>query len=148
MYNEIVLIILVQLIKRGGDEVFSINLQSRQPISEQLYTRINQLISLGALKPGEKLPTVRALATSIGINPNTAAKAYQMLERDGIIYTVVGKGSFVRDDVDINRQKKDMILIELKQVVEKAYSAGITPEEIAQVIGTNYIDHMGGIEDA
>ena len=71
-----------------------------------------------------------------------------MLERDGIIYTVVGKGSFVREDVDINRQKKDMILTELKQVVEKAYSAGITPEEIAQVIGTNYIDHMGGIEDA
>ena len=87
--------------------MFSINYQSREPIYEQLYSNIIRLISMGVYTPNEKLPTVRALASQLGINPNTVSKAYQMLEQNGYIYSAVGKGSFVADSsVLISIQKE------------------------------------------
>lgn len=75
--------------------MLTIDLQSRQPIYEQLIYRMSELVALGALAPGEQLPSVRALARDLGINPNTVQKAYQELERRGVICSVAGKGSFI-----------------------------------------------------
>lgn len=79
--------------------MIKIDLQSRTPIYEQLQEQILRLSLLGVLDQNELLPSVRALAREIGVNPNTVAKAYQELERQGIIYTVPGRGSFVSPDV-------------------------------------------------
>ena len=79
--------------------MIKIDLQSRTPIYEQLQEQILRLSLLGVLDQNEQLPSVRALAREIGVNPNTVAKAYQELERQGIIYTVPGRGSFVSPDV-------------------------------------------------
>lgn len=88
--------------------MFVINPQSRLPIFEQVKAQILEFISLGILAPNDKLPSVRALATELSINPNTVAKAYQELELQGYLYTIQGKGCFVNDNhlEDVIRQVK------------------------------------------
>jgi len=66
--------------------MFDIDLQSRIPIYEQLYKKIVELIMKKELNSNDKLPSVRELAKELGVNPNTVSKAFQMLERDKIIY--------------------------------------------------------------
>ncbi|MDE7105076.1 MAG: GntR family transcriptional regulator [Ruminococcus sp.] len=75
--------------------MFSIDLTSRIPIYEQIYTKIIELAISGTLSENDQLPSVRNLAKDTGVNPNTVAKAYQELERKGVIYSVPGRGSFI-----------------------------------------------------
>jgi GntR family transcriptional regulator len=70
-------------------------LRNPKPIYEQIKDNIKQLIITGALKQDEKLPSVRELAQTTSINPNTIQKAYRDLESEGFIYTVTGRGNFV-----------------------------------------------------
>ena len=77
--------------------MFDIDLQSRTPIYEQLYRRVTELVVKRQLAPGDKLPSVRELAKSLGVNPNTVSKAFQSLERDGVIYSLPGRGSFISE---------------------------------------------------
>ena len=77
--------------------MFQINPASRIPLYEQIYNNIIKLASAGVMNPKDKLPAVRTLATQLGINPNTVAKAYRQLENDGYIYSTVGVGSFLSD---------------------------------------------------
>mgnify|MGYP001377179432 FL=1 len=72
-----------------------IDYKSGLPIYEQVYNGILRLAALGVLKPGDQLPSVRAVAAQAGGNPNTVQKAYAMLERDGAIQSVPGRGSFL-----------------------------------------------------
>ena len=67
--------------------MIQIDLQSRVPLYEQLQEQIIRLSMLGILDENQQLPSVRALAREVGVNPNTVAKAYQQLEQQGIIYT-------------------------------------------------------------
>lgn len=75
--------------------MFTIDLTSRTPIYEQIYTKIIDLVLSGKLTENSQLPSVRSLAKDTGVNPNTVAKAYQELERNNVIYSVPGKGSFI-----------------------------------------------------
>ena len=70
--------------KIGGRIMIQIDLTSRVPIYEQICTNIIRLASAGVLKPGDKLLPVRSLASELGINPNTVAKAYKLLENETI----------------------------------------------------------------
>jgi len=65
------------------------------PIYEQLYHKIIELVMKGLLKEDDQIPSVRALAKELGVNPNTVQKAYQELERNGIIYSLAGRGNFI-----------------------------------------------------
>ncbi|MEG0505914.1 MAG: GntR family transcriptional regulator [Longicatena sp.] len=78
--------------------MFIIDTQSKLPIFEQLKRQILEFITIGVLSPKDKLPSVRSLASEIGVNPNTVSKAYQELEAQGYIYTEKGKGCFVSDN--------------------------------------------------
>ena len=114
--------------------MITLDLQSRVPIYEQLKEQIVKLSMLGILLPDEKLPSVRILARDIGVNPNTVQKAYQDLERDGIIYTVSGKGSFVAASEGTKAQIRAKAMAEIKQTVQKARLSGCTPEEILTTV--------------
>lgn len=118
--------------------MFEINLQSREPIYEQLCKNVIKLVSLGLLKPDEKLPPVRTLATEQGINPNTVSKAYQLLEKEGVIYSVVGKGSFVSSDISVVDKRKELVIEELTKILKKAEELGLTLNEINRVIDENF----------
>ena len=74
---------------------FQIDNASNRPVYQQIIDQIKRDIALGRLKKDEKLPTVRQLAGQLVINPNTIAKAYRHLEREGIIVTKPGAGAFI-----------------------------------------------------
>lgn len=112
--------------------MFDIDLMSNTPIYEQLYNKIVELIIKGVLTENSQLPSIRALAKELGVNPNTVVKAYSQLERDGIIYSLTGRGSFVakvNDDIT-----KKSIFQEFDNVVAKALQTGITKDELISKI--------------
>ena len=78
--------------------MLSINYKDPRPIYEQVRDALRQLILSGAIAPGEKLPSVRELAASLAINPNTIQRSYRELEALGLINTVPGKGAFAATD--------------------------------------------------
>ena len=111
-----------------------IDLQSRVPLYEQLQEQIIRLSMLGILDENQQLPSVRALAREVGVNPNTVAKAYQQLEQQGIIYTVSGRGSFVSPDVLSLQSLRQAALQEVLDAVDKALSRGVSPQQLLDAI--------------
>ena len=114
--------------------LFQLNPASGEPLYEQLEDMIAKYICLGALEPHEKLPSVRAMAGELGINPNTVAKAYRFLESENIIYTIPGKGVFVAD----SRAAQDFFLkkslSEFRRAVSKAKLAGVSEQTLIQTL--------------
>ena len=76
---------------------------SSVPIYEQIYKQLLEYITTGLMQADDKLPSVRELSSSIHINPNTVVKAYRLLEEQGFIYSLPGKGSFVSSKQNIKR---------------------------------------------
>ena len=108
--------------------MFDIDLKSRVPIYEQLYKKILELIMNGILEENSQIPSVRGLAKDIGINPNTVSKAYQQLEREGIIYTIPGRGSFI---AKLNHDNvKNYAFTDFDRIVSSALDSGVTAEEL------------------
>ncbi|MFJ7977957.1 GntR family transcriptional regulator [Peribacillus sp. NPDC096379] len=115
--------------------MFELDMRSRQPIYEQLVDKLKELIISEVLKPDEQLPSVRALAGQLTINPNTIQKAYRELEIQGYIYSVKGKGSFVNPTSLIkNSEKLVSVIKELKKLLSEAMYLGLKPEELIELI--------------
>ena len=114
--------------------MFDIDLMSRTPIYEQLYGRVIELILKGVLNEQDKLPSVRALATELGVNPNTVAKAYALLERDGIIHSLAGRGSFVAKPDTLLAQEH--VLGDFDTAVQHALRIGISRETLTERLQT------------
>ncbi len=110
--------------------MFVLDYKSGQPIYEQLYRSITRLAALGGLEENEQMPSVRALAQELGVNPNTVQKAYRMLERDGILVSVPGKGSFLSPDFAPVERKKQLALGEFDAAVARAADGGVTACEM------------------
>lgn len=125
---------------------FNINYRSGEAIYQQIYNEVVKEISLGLLLPQEKIATVRELATSLGINPNTVSKAYQMLEQNGYIYSVVGKGSFVADSSGKLAGLKESTMRDLKKDMTNAYHLGVAYEDVIDL--ANEVYNGGGNSDA
>lgn len=104
--------------------------KDRRPIYEQVIEKFQQMILCGILQPEEAMPSVRSLAMELSLNPNTIQRAYQELEREGYIYTVKGKGSFVDGGQDAVLRKRRELKEECKVWVEKALQAGLTLQEL------------------
>ena len=105
--------------------MYQLDLQNRTPIYQQLKEKILRLIMAGAIGPGDPLPSVRVMARELGINPNTVAKAYQDLEKSGLIYSVAGKGSFISGEETLDRQMTASVLDRFREAVREARSAGV-----------------------
>ena len=121
--------------------MFTIDLTSRTPIYEQIYFKIIELVIKGSLKENDQIPSVRNFAKESGINPNTVAKAYQELERNGIIYSLTGRGSFI---AKIDRKIiKEFILSDFDSSVHKALTNGAEPDELKGRINRIYNDIKG-----
>jgi GntR family transcriptional regulator len=106
---------------------------SAVPIYLQIVHSIKQHVATGRLKPGEQLPTVRELATNLRVNPNTVARAYDMLDSDNVITTQQGRGTYVRehpDNVHLTRVRQEQLKSLMDNTVAKALSQGYTAEEI------------------
>ena len=118
--------------------MFDIDLQSRTPIYEQLYKRVVELTVKKQLRPNDKLPSVRELAKELGVNPNTVSKAFQNLERDGIIYSLAGRGRFISDkNGDIIKQNA---ADNFKTSAKEAMTAGLSSEEMTDIVNKVFQD--------
>lgn len=114
----------------------TIDLKDRRPIYEQLIDQIMDLVLHGIMQPGEQLPSVRALAGELAINPNTIQKAYAELERRGITYSVPGRGSFVSADLDVvTDEHKNRIVREARALFEEARATGMCAQDFLPLIG-------------
>ena len=94
--------------------MISLNYRDSRPIYEQIKDGLRKLIVTGAMGPDEKLPSVRAMATQLSINPNTIQRAYNELEGEGYIYSVPGKGSFATGDPDADASRREDLREELR----------------------------------
>ena len=118
--------------------MITIDYQSKLPLYEQITQRFQALILRGVLKPDSQMPSVRTLAVELSINPNTIQKAYSLLEQQGYIYPVKGRGNFVSDSSALVQQKKDSLLDEFKRLVTGGKELGIRKAEYIQVIDRVY----------
>ena len=114
--------------------MFSMRLQGGSPIYEQLRERITELIISGEMKEGEKLPAVREIAKQLTINPNTVQKTYAELERQGLIYSVPAKGSYVSPRSDYIGTLSQQTSDEFSEAVKAALSKGLSKEELVRII--------------
>ncbi len=117
-------------------QYITVDLRDRKQLYEQLIDNIRKLILSGEIGPGEKLPSVRALAKELCINPNTIQKAYNELERQGVILTLPGRGSVVlAETVDLRKQQLAKVEEALTGIAREAVSTGITEEEFLTLAG-------------
>ena len=113
-----------------------INPSSGVPIYLQIINQVKYSIAAGALKSGDKIPAVRELASQLRVNPNTVAKAYRELQREKIIVTRWGEGSFVSDEgMDIGKKEKTRIVSELlDNAIVQAYHFNLDSEVLKDIL--------------
>ena len=118
--------------------------KDRRPIYEQVAEKLEELMLLGVLGENEPLPSVRSLAMELSINPNTIQRAYAELERQGYIYSVKGRGSFVADNRQIRERKRQEIWDQLELLIRDAKGTGITMLEFQEQVIQSYGSEEGG----
>ena len=110
--------------------IIMLDYKDTRPIYEQVVEKFQTLILKGVLEPDEQLPSVRSLEVERSINPNTIQRAYGELERQGFIYTVKGRGGFVRYNEDLLEIKKERLKKQLLEVMKEAEELNIPLEEL------------------
>lgn len=124
--------------------MFSIDVFSRVAVYEQIIKQVEDYVSNGLLKSGDKIPSVRNLSISLSVNPNTIQKAYSELDLRGIIFSVPGKGCFVTENAkEIVNQKKREKLDELSSLIKELKIAGTRIEDILSLVNSIYEDEGG-----
>nr|WP_330392701.1 GntR family transcriptional regulator [Anaerocolumna jejuensis] len=133
----IVYIEYIQYNEQGEQQVdIIISNSSGKPIYEQITMQIKNMIMSGELRPGDSLPSMRLLAKELRISVITTKRAYEDLERDGFITTLVGKGSFVSEtNTEIMKEEQYRTIEEfLQKAAEIAKKSGIKLEELHQIL--------------
>ncbi len=111
-----------------------IDFRDPRPIYEQVYDALRNLIVSGVLAPGEKLPSVRELASTLAINPNTIQRAYRELESDGYLCSVPGKGSFASGSDAARSAHRRELLDRFCALAEELRAAGVSDEDMIRSI--------------
>ena len=117
------------------NEIISLDYQSRTPIYEQIIKEVERYVALGILKPDEQIPSIRELAASLGVNPNTVKKAYTELEQKGVIYVISTKGTFIANKTNevIERKINDGIN-NINKIITELETLGISKEDVINKI--------------
>lgn len=110
--------------------MININFRDSRPIYEQVKTTLRKLIVSGAMSPDEKLPSMRELASQLGINPNTIQRAYRELEQEGYIISIPGKGSYANLSAQVDEGRKKELLTAMDEIVAELLYLGVTPDEL------------------
>jgi len=114
--------------------IFTVDPRSGVPIYLQLIEQVKRGVALGTLAAGEQLPTVKALALELTVNPNTVARAYRDLERDGVIETSPGRGSFVRNNGTASSElRTDVAEPALDNAIRTAKGLGLDSNEVRRL---------------
>ena len=114
--------------------MISLNYRDSRPIYEQIRDGLRKLIVTGALSADEKLPSVRALAAQLAINPNTIQRAYNELEGEGYIYSVPGKGSFAAANAAADSPPRAELLTQVRELLSELRYLGVSQQELLNLV--------------
>jgi len=111
--------------------MINLDYTNRTPIYEQIVNEIEKYVALGILKEKEQIMSIRELASSLGINPNTVKKAYTILENKNIITSISTKGTFIKENAsNIKEQTINNYIDEINNIIDKLLKLGLSKEEI------------------
>lgn len=116
---------------------FHLDFRSGLPIYIQIMNQIEQLVSGGRLKPGDQLPTVRALAADLRVNFNTVARAYRLLDEAGVISTQQGRGTYIMEKTPPEIEKRlrqEMLEALARQYIGEAKRLNFTDGQVSQMV--------------
>ena len=120
--------------------MISLNYRDSRPIYEQIKDGLRKLIVTGALRTDDKLPSVRALAQQLSINPNTIQRAYNELEGEGYIYSVPGKGSFAAAVAGTDTERKRELLARVREMLSELRYLGVTRKELLALLDEKEVE--------
>ena len=118
--------------------MISIDYQSKLPLYEQIAGRFRTLILQGVLPPDSQMPSVRSLAVELSINPNTIQKAFSLLEQEGYIYPVKGRGNFVAYTAELSQKEQASLLETAKTLMDRGRALGITKAQYLDLVNDVY----------
>lgn len=127
--------------------MIDIDTTSSTPIYVQIVNSIKEGILKGLFEPGEKLPSVRDMAKMMTLNPNTVQKAYKELEREKVVVTIQGRGTFISEEYKPRKDehKLNEVKERFKKGIVEAFYMGFNKEELINLI-RNLIDEMEGFD--
>ena len=112
--------------------MLNLDYRDARPIYEQVRDGLRRLMVTGAIREGEKLPSVRTLASSLAINPNTIQRAYEALEAEGYLYSVPGKGSFAAPHTGVDQGRREELLVRFDAVTAELLYLGLSGEVLME----------------
>ena len=110
--------------------MLNLDYRDARPIYEQVRDGLRRLMVIGVIREGEKLPSVRTLASSLAINPNTIQRAYEALEAEGYLYSVPGKGSFAAPHTGVDQGRREELLVRFDAVTAELLYLGVGGEAL------------------
>lgn len=124
-----------------------IDSKSSTPIYEQITIGIKELILKNVIKSGDKLPSVRELSTILTINPNTVSKAYMELEKQNIVESIKGKGTFITSDYrkTVSEEKISKLILDFKRLILEANYLGLEENDLILLLDEGFKEIRGGI---
>ena len=115
--------------------MLALNYRDSAPIHSQIRDGLRKLIVTGALAPGEKLPSIRAMSMDLVINPNTIRRAYTDLEREGMIHSVPGEGSFAGGGAPApDSPLREELMAQLRDAAAQLRELNVSDEELMRAI--------------
>ena len=112
--------------------MLNLDYRDARPIYEQVRDGLRRLMVTGAIREGEKLPSVRTMAGTLAINPNTIQRAYESLEAEGYLYSVPGKGSFAAPHTGVDQGRKEELLGRFDAVAAELLFLGVGGETLVE----------------
>lgn len=110
--------------------MLNLDYRDARPIYEQVRDNLRRLMVSGAIQEGEKLPSVRSLASNLAINPNTIQRAYESLEAEGYVYSIPGKGSFAAPRTGVDEERRDRLLGQFNSLTAELLYLGVTRDRL------------------
>ena len=111
--------------------MIQLNYRDARPIYLQVKDGLRHLVVTGAIQQGDQFPSVRALAASLSINPNTIQRAYEALEKEGYLRAEAGRGVFAAKGMGGTGERRETLLKQLDETVNELLFLGMTPQELA-----------------
>ena len=112
--------------------MLNLDYRDARPIYEQVRDGLRRLMVSGVIQEGEQLPSVRAMATSLAINPNTIQRAYELLEAEGYVSSVPGKGSFAAPHHQVDSTRRDGLLRVFDDTATELMFLGLSADTLSQ----------------
>ena len=120
--------------------MLNLDYRDARPIYEQVRDGLRRLMVSGIIQEGEQLPTVRAMATNLAINPNTIQRAYELLEAEGYVSSVPGKGSFAAPHHQVDSARRDGLLRVFDETATELFFLGLSTDALSQ-----RLTNLGGV---